>query len=69
MKGYKTVAFNLLMGGVMLMATLGLFDAGAVPDAVEINAFIDKMEAFGVAVWTVGNWIIRKYTTTAIFNK
>jgi len=58
MKGWRTVAFNLVMGVV------SIFGITAV-DAETVNTAI----AGAAAIWTVGNIVLRAVTNTPIFKK
>ena len=63
MKGFKTVAFNVVMGI--------LFFAGA-PDAVseaQLTEALNAGEAGFTAVWSVGNIVLRAITDTPIFRR
>ena len=63
-KGYKTVAFNVLMG---LLVVLGAF----LPDAVIPSG--EHVETTIATIWAivevVGNLILRFKTTTKVFKK
>jgi hypothetical protein len=66
MKGYKTVAFNVIMGIIALLAVLN--PEADLPDGALVSAGLDNVEAAFVAVWTVGNLILRAITSSKIFN-
>jgi len=67
LKGYKTVAFNVVMS---LITILTMFNPGSeLPDAETVQGGIDAVEAAVVAVWTVGNLILRAVTDSPIFKK
>jgi len=66
-KGYKTVAFNVLMS---LVTIITMFNPGSeLPDAETVQGGINAVEAAVVAVWTVGNLILRAVTDSPIFKK
>ncbi len=65
LKGYKTVLFNLIMGGVAWLAILSPQEA---PSAADVSGTIDAVDTAVVALWTLGNWVIRAFTTAPIFN-
>jgi len=67
MKGYRTVAFNVIM---TIVAVITLWNPeAAVPSAEDVTAGIDAVEGAVVAAWGIGNAILRAITTTPIFNK
>lgn len=63
MKGYKTVAFNAIMGVLYLAGT---------PDAIspaELTQHLTVAEAGFASVWTVGNIVLRAVTNSPIFRR
>jgi hypothetical protein len=65
MKGWRTVAFNVIMTFVSVYA---IKSPGAnAPDASVINAALDNVEALIPFIWGIGNVILRAVTTTPIF--
>ena len=57
MKGYRTIAFNLIMAAVAI--------TGANVDPSQVEGFVTAF--FGV--WTGGNLILRAITNSPIFRK
>lgn len=69
MKGYKTVAFNVIMSAIMLISMWNPESASSLPGASEVSGLMDQAEAWITAVWGIGNVILRAVTSTAIFQK
>ena len=65
--GYKTVIFNVVMGGIMLVRALS--PDAELPGEEAVSASIDAFEIGLTAVWGVGNLILRAITSSAIFTK
>lgn len=65
MKGFRTVGFNLLMGA--LSAAYIYVGGDAQISEAEVAEQADQIWTGIVAVWTIGNLVIRKYTNTDIF--
>ena len=63
MKGYRTVAFNLVMGVVMLVNQVYGTEIG---DA-QVSATIDALDAGLTGLWAIGNVVLRAVTNTSIF--
>ena len=63
LKGYRTLAFNLIMPGLMILAATGIIGPGETPDAESVNVFLDNLEGVFTAVWAIGNIVLRKVTT------
>ena len=67
MKGYKTVAFNVVMTVIALVA---VFNPGAeLPDAAAVQATVDLVDAGFMSLWGIVNLILRGITDSPIFNK
>jgi len=67
MKGYKTVAFNVIMTALMVIS---LWSPGSdLPDAGTINKLLGDLEGVITAVWGIGNVVLRAVTDTPIFKK
>jgi hypothetical protein len=64
-KGYKTVAFNLIMT-VLMMISLWLPEAD-LPEANVISQMLEGAEATLTTIWGVGNMILRAITDSPIF--
>ena len=67
MKGYKTIAFNLVM---TIVAGVAVLNPDAImPSEANITGSIDALETAFVGVWGVGNLILRAVTSSAVFKK
>ena len=65
MKGYKTIAFNILMS---VIAIVSLWNPDAeLPDAATVQSGLDATETAIVSVWGIGNLILRAVTNSPIF--
>jgi len=65
LKGWKTVAFNLIMP---LMLLLAAYSPGQeLPDGEQIQHGLDTTEAAITAIWTIGNLVLRAFSNTTIF--
>lgn len=67
LKGYKTVGFNIVMAIVAVVVILS--PETEAPSAEDVQGAIDAVEAAVVAVWSVGNVVLRAITNTSIFKK
>jgi len=67
MKGYRTIAFNVIMSIVAVLAIVA--PDAEVPTADAVNAGIDAVETAVVAVWSVGNMLLRAITNSPMFKK
>lgn len=67
MKGYKTIAFNVIMAGIAIVHSLNA-DA-TLPDAAAVQGAVDQFQLALAAVWGVGAVILRAVTTSPIFKK
>ena len=65
MKGYKTVIFNVIMGGLVFWQTM----TGESVDTASVSDALMSLEGALVTLWTVGSVILRKMTNTSIFKK
>ena len=65
MKGYRTIAFNLIMGAVMFANQM----LGTDLDAQSLIGHLNGLEAALMGVWTVGNVWLRAVTDTPIFKQ
>lgn len=63
LKGYRTIIFNLIMPGLMILSTMGILGPGETPDAETVNQFLDNLDEMLMAAWAIGNLILRKITT------
>lgn len=68
-KGYRTVIFNVIMTGAMILSTTGVIGADVEVDADSVNVFLDNLEGVLTVVWGVGNLFLRKITTGPIGTK
>ena len=66
-KGFKTVAFNVVMAIVAALTILVPEQAAELPTGEVVTETIDLVEAGVVALWTVGNIILRAITNSPIF--
>ena len=67
LKGYKTIAFNVIMS---LVTVIALFNQGAeLPDAETVRGGLDAVDTAIAAVWGIGNIILRAVTDTPVFKK
>jgi hypothetical protein len=67
MKGYKTIAFNVIMAGIALIHA---FNTGAsLPDASAVSGVVDQFSTWFDSAMVVGNVILRAITTTSVFKK
>lgn len=69
LKGYRTIIFNLVMPGLMILSTTGVIGAGESPTADEVNVFLDNLDGVLTAVWGIGNLVLRKVTTGPVGSK
>ena len=69
MKGYRTIAFNGVMGVVALTAAINPDMAAQAPTEAEVGQAVDKVFAGIAAVTMVGNFIQRAVTNSPIFKK
>ena len=69
MKGYKTIAFNALMG---VIAALGYWlpeSAETLPGEAEVSQTLDMFWEAWTSIEVVGNMILRKITSTPMFKR
>ena len=67
MKGFKTVAFNVVM---TLIALVKVFNPDAeLPDTVAVQASVDLVDAGFLSAWGTINLILRSLTDSPIFKK
>lgn len=65
MKGYRTVAFNVIM--TVLMG-ISLWSPGSeLPDAGMVDKLLGDAEGVFTAIWGAGNLVLRAVTNTAVF--
>lgn len=69
LKGWKTIAFNVLMGAVLLLNQFGLFGSDPVPVADQVHAGLDSIEQGVAGLLVVGNMILRAVTNTTVLKK
>jgi hypothetical protein len=67
LKGFKTIAFNVLMGATMLIRFFN--PETQVPDVEEVTAAVDAVGASLTAIWGFGNMWLRAITDSPIFKK
>lgn len=67
MKGYKTVAFNVVM---TVIALVMVFNPDAeLTDAAAVQASVDLVDAGFMSFWGIVNVILRGVTDSPIFKK
>lgn len=67
LKGFKTVAFNLAMGGIMLVRALN--PDAELPGQEAVQSAVDNLDVALTSLWAVGNLVLRAVTSTHIFDK
>ena len=66
-KGFRTIAFNAVMGiGMLLTITLGIDTSSEV---AQVQANIDAILTGLVSLWLVGSILLRAITDSPIFTK
>ena len=65
MKGYKTIIFNLVMTGLMVLKMMS--PETEIPGEDEISAGIDLVDGAITFVWGIGNLFLRAITDTPVF--
>ncbi len=67
MKGYRTIAFNIIMAA---LAAVRMFDPDLMlPDEAAVENGVQMLDMGLTFLWTVGNLILRGFTTTSIGSK
>jgi hypothetical protein len=67
MKGFKTVAFNILLGGTLIAR---MFNPDApLPDAETVAGTVDLVDQALATGLVVGNLVLRAVTNSPIFKK
>ena len=69
MKGFKTIAFNVIMSAIMLTSMWNPESASDLPDAAQVGGLMEQAEVWITAVWGIGNMWLRAVTSTVIFKK
>jgi hypothetical protein len=67
LKGYRTVIFNVIMAGLLVVR--GVFPEAELPDEAAVNTLIDGILGSIEAITIIGNLILRAFTTTPIGQK
>ena len=67
LKGFKTIAFNVLM--TIVMAVRVLNPEAELPDEAAVQATVNVVDAAITAAWGIGNIILRAITDSPIFKK
>lgn len=67
MKGYKTIAFNVVMAVIAIVHSLN--SDAQLPDAAAVQGAVDHFQVFFNGFLIVGNTILRAVTTSGIFKK
>ena len=67
LKGFKTIAFNVVM--TIVMAVRVLSPESELPDDAAVQAAVNAVDAAITAAWGIGNIILRAITDSPIFSK
>ena len=67
LKGFKTIAFNLLM--LVIMGARVINPEAELPDEATVEATVLSLNAGLTALWGIGNIILRAATDSPIFKK
>ncbi len=67
LKGFKTIAFNVIM--VVVMGVRVINPEAELPDEAAVEATVMSLDAALTAVWGIGNIILRAITDSPIFSK
>lgn len=66
-KGYKTIAFNVIVG--LLLVWRAVRPADEIPSSEQVSALLDSLYASLDAILVVGNLVLRAVTDTALGRK
>lgn len=66
-KGYKTIAFNVIVG--LLLVWRAVRPADEIPSSEQVSALLDSLYASLDAILVVGNLVLRAVTNTALGRK
>lgn len=66
-KGYKTIAFNVIVG--LLLVWRAVRPADEIPSSEQVSALLDSLYASLDAILVVGNLVLRAVTNTAFGRK
>lgn len=69
LKGYRTVAFNVVSGVVLAIAVATGHGVDAQHTAAQVTDALNQLLEAGSAVILAGNVVLRFLTTSPIFNK
>jgi hypothetical protein len=69
LKGYRTIVFNAIMLGIMILAQQGVITPEQSPSGEAVNAFLDNLDAILATLWGVGNVALRVVTNTPVGQK
>lgn len=67
MKGYKTIAFNVLMAAIAVVHSAN--SDAQLPDAAAVQGAVDNFQVWFDGAVILGNLVLRAVTTSAIFKK
>ncbi|KKK82669.1 hypothetical protein LCGC14_2801100 [marine sediment metagenome] len=67
MKGFKTIAFNVIM--LIIMGVRVINPEAELPDEATVEATVLSLDAGLTALWGIGNIILRGVTDSPIFKK
>lgn len=67
LKGYRTVAFNVIVG--LLMVWRAVSPADEIPSESQVSTLLDSLYASLDAILVVGNIVLRKFTDTPLGRK
>lgn len=66
-KGYKTIAFNVIVG--LLLVWRAVRPADEIPSSEQVSALLDSLYASLDAILVVGNLVLRAMTNTSVGRK
>lgn len=67
LKGYRTVIFNVVMGGISLVRALA--PDAELPNEETVGVVLDNADVFITGAWLAGNLVLRAITNSALFQK
>jgi len=63
-KGYRTIIFNVVMMGGLLIKSF--YPEAVTPDVEQVGEMLDLIETAWASIWGVGNMYFRAITNTKI---
>ena len=67
LKGFKTIAFNVIM--LIVMGVRVINPEAELPDEAAVEATVNTLDAGLTALWGIGNVFLRGITDSPIFKK